>query len=98
MNTLTQTHTLEYVLDVLPHLRLTNQKGDIRIYHDAEPGVVNLRLHSHRPVSFDDVQATSDGTTVTVNIPQLSEADSGSESVLPHRRPVAVRGLPRGHG
>jgi hypothetical protein len=78
MNTLTQTHTLEYVLDVLPHLRLTNQKGDIRIYHDAEPGVVNLRLHSHRPVSFDDVQATSDGTTVTVNIPQLSEADSGS--------------------
>jgi hypothetical protein len=78
MNTLTQTHTLEYVLDVLPHLRLTNQKGDIRVYHDAEPGVVNLRLHSHRPVSFDDVVATSDGATVTVNIPQLSESESGS--------------------
>jgi hypothetical protein len=78
VTTVTQTHTLEYVLDVLPHLRLTNQKGDIRIYHDAGPGVVNLRLHSHRPVSFDDVQATSDGATVTVSIPQLSEADAGS--------------------
>jgi hypothetical protein len=78
MSTMTQTHTLEYVLDVLPHLRLTNQKGDIRVYHDAEPGVVNLRLHSHRPVSFEDVQASSDGATVTVNIPQLSESDSGS--------------------
>jgi hypothetical protein len=78
MTTMTQTHTLEYVLDALPHLRLTNQKGDIRVYHDAGPGVVTLRLHSHRSVSFDDVQAGSDGATVTVNIPQLSEADSGS--------------------
>ncbi len=82
MSTLTQTHTLEYVLDALPHLRLTNQKGDIRVYHDAEPGVVNLRLHAHRPVSFDDVAAGSDGTTVTVNIPQLSESDSGSSLSL----------------
>jgi len=78
MSTMTQTHTLEYVLDALPHLRLTNAKGDIRVYHDADPGMVKLRLHSHRPVSFDDVQATSDGTTVTVSIPQLSESDSGS--------------------
>ena len=78
MTTLTQSHTIEYVLDGLPQLRLTNQKGDIRVYHDAEPGVVNLRLHSHRPVSFEDVQASADGTTVTVNIPQLSESDSGS--------------------
>ena len=78
MTTMTQTHTLEYVLDALPHLRLTNQKGDIRVYHDAAPGVVKLRLHAHRPVSFDDVEASSDGSTVTVNIPQLSEPESGS--------------------
>lgn len=78
MSTLTQTHTLEYVLDALPRLRLTNTKGDIRVHHDAEPGVVRVRLNAHRPVSFDDVQASSDGTTVTVNIPQLNESDSGS--------------------
>ncbi len=78
MNTATQTHTLEYVLDGLPQLRLHNHKGDIRVHHDAEPGVVNVRLHSNRPVSFEDIQAGVEGTTVTVNIPQLSEADSGA--------------------
>ncbi len=77
MNTATQTHTIEYVLDVLPKLRLHNHKGDIRVFHDAEPGVVKVRLHSHRPVSFDDVQSSADATTVVVNIPQLNEADSG---------------------
>jgi len=78
MNTATQTHTIEYVLDGLPSLRLTNHKGDVRVFHDADPGVVNVRLHSHRPVSFDNVEASVDGTNVVVRIPQLAESDSGS--------------------
>jgi hypothetical protein len=78
MTTATQTHTLEYVLDGLPQLRLHNHKGDLRIVHDAEPGVVTVRLHSRRPVSFDEVTARVDGLTVAVNIPQLSEADQKS--------------------
>lgn len=77
MNPIAQTHTIEYVLDALPTLRLTNHKGDLRVIHDADPGVVNLRLCSARPVSFDGVMASSDGTTVTVTIPQLRESDSG---------------------
>ncbi|HET7724550.1 MAG TPA: DUF4097 family beta strand repeat-containing protein [Propionibacteriaceae bacterium] len=78
MTTTTQTHTIEYVLDGLPQLRLKNHKGDIRVFHDAGPGTVSVRLHSHRPVSFDDVSSSVDGTTVTIDIPQLTEADSGT--------------------
>lgn len=78
MATATQTHTIEYVLDGLPQLRLKNHKGDIRVFHDAGPGMVTVRLHSHRPVSFEDVTSSADGTTVTVDIPQLTDSDSGS--------------------
>ena len=78
MATATQTHTIEYVLDGLPRLRLKNHKGDIRVFHDAAPGTVTVRLYSHRAVSFEDVSSSADGTTVTVDIPQLTDADAGS--------------------
>ena len=77
MMTTTQTHTLEYVLDSLPTLRLNNHKGDLHIVHDAEPGVVRLRLHTHRPVDFSLVEATVDGSVVTVRVPPLSDPDGG---------------------
>lgn len=77
MMTTTQTHTLEYVLDGLPQLRLNNHKGDLHIVHDADPGVVRIRLRSHRPVSFDAVEARVDGTTVVVVIPALTDSEDG---------------------
>lgn len=78
MMTTTQTHTLEYVLDGLPHLRLNNHKGDVRVTHDADPGVVRIALHAHRPVSFDAVQERVDGTNISVTIPQLAEPEGGT--------------------
>jgi len=77
MMTTTQTHTLEYVLDGLPTLRLNNHKGDLHVVHDAEPGVVTLRLHTHRPVDFGPVEACVDGNVVTVRVPALSDPDGG---------------------
>jgi hypothetical protein len=75
--TTTQTHTLEYVLDGLPTLRLNNHRGDLHIVHDAEPGVVRLRLHTHRPVDFGPVEANVDGAVVTVRVPPLSDPEGG---------------------
>lgn len=77
MMTTTQTHTLEYVLDGVPEVRLSNHKGDLHVVHDAEPGVVRVRLHTHRPVDFGPVEANVNGTVVTVRVPALSDPDGG---------------------
>jgi len=77
MMTTTQTHTLEYVLDGVPEVRLSNHKGDLHVIHDAEPGVVHIRLHTHRPVDFGPVEANVNGTVVTVRVPPLSDPDGG---------------------
>lgn len=77
MMTTTQLHTLEYVLDGLPQLRLTNHKGDVVVFHDADPGVVRISLRSRKPVDFGPVEERVNGTSVTVNIPPLSNPEGG---------------------
>jgi hypothetical protein len=72
MTTATQTHTLEYVFDGLPTLRLHDHRGDIRVVHDGDVGTVRLTLRTRRPVDFGEVDEHSEGFTATVSIPALS--------------------------
>jgi hypothetical protein len=78
MTTTTRTRTLEYTLDGLPELSLTNHRGDIRLSHDGAAGEVRITLTSNQPVDFDAVESGVDGNRVTVNVPRLpSEGTSG---------------------
>lgn len=77
MTTATQKHTLEYIFDGLPTLRLHDHRGDIRVVHDEDVGTVRLTLRTRRPVDFGDVEAHSEGTTATVSIPALSDPSGG---------------------
>ena len=78
MTTRTQSHSLEYTLDALPHLALNNHRGDIDVHHDAAPGEVRITLTSNQPVDFDLVESRVDGARVTVTIPHLpAEGTSG---------------------
>lgn len=77
MTTATQTHTLEYVFDGLPTLRLHDHRGDLRVVHDGDVGTVRLTLRTRRPVDFGDVEAHSEGATATVSIPALSDPSGG---------------------
>lgn len=71
MMTTAKHHTIEYVLDTLPDLHLTNHRGDITVSHDAGVGDVRIELHSHQPVDFEAVTARVDGSAVRVEIPPI---------------------------
>jgi hypothetical protein len=77
MMTTTKQHSLEYVLDGVPELRLTNHRGSIVVSHDAGPGEVRVDLHCHQPVDFDVVSSRVDGNRVTVEIPPILGSGPG---------------------
>ena len=76
MTTMTRNHTIEYMLDGLPELTLTNHRGDIHVHHDGGPGEVRITLTSRQPVDFDAVESGADGNRVTVTVPRLQSDGS----------------------